>query len=111
MALVAQVPFLIWALTASSELTESIENDPEAAPDLGLFLGVIGLTFLGAFIAILVAALVSLASMRIGVAVATGAEPNVGAALRQALNRMFPLLGWQITAGFIILAGVCACVL
>lgn len=108
---IVQVPVLIWTAMVSNDLARAVEDDPENFTFGGSFAAVMGLTILGAFVAILVAALVTLASMRIGVAIATGVAPDVGAALRGAASRMFPLIGWQILAGFIMVAGICACVL
>jgi hypothetical protein len=106
----AQLPIILWTVSVSTDLG-GVSDDPAATPEVGVLFGLLGATVVGVFVTVLVAALVTLASIRVGVAVATGAEPNVGDALRGALGRMFPMLGWQIVAGFIILAGVCACVL
>ncbi|GIJ70437.1 hypothetical protein Voc01_053540 [Virgisporangium ochraceum] len=109
--MVVQLPVILWTVSVASDLSYTVEDDPTGTADLGPLFGVIGLALAGGFLSIVVAALVTLASIRVGVAVATGAEPNVGEALRGSMGRMFPLLGWQIVAGLLIVVGVCACVL
>lgn len=109
--LILQLPILVIAARATSDFSSEVEDNPQATPDFGPLLGAIGLSLVAAFAVVLVTALVALASMRIGVSVALGLRPDVGAALRGAAGRMFPLIGWQIVAGFIIVAGLCACVL
>jgi len=42
---------------------------------------------------------------------ASGRRPEFGLAVRGALPRILPLLGWSLLAGLIILGGLCACVL
>lgn len=55
--------------------------------------------------------LVTLAAVRVVVVTATGGRPSVADALRGAARRLFPMLGWSLLAGLIIVAGVCACLL
>ncbi|GAB2597850.1 hypothetical protein Aab01nite_73580 [Paractinoplanes abujensis] len=52
-----------------------------------------------------------LATLDILVQRATGRPVSVGTALKNGLRRFFPLLGWQILAGLIILVGLLFCIL
>ena len=58
----------------------------------------------------MVSFVVAIACNHVAVSVAAGLRPRIGAALGLAVRRMFPLLGWQLLAGLILLAGVCACI-
>jgi hypothetical protein len=69
----------------------------------------IGVGATGSILAALVLALVSLAGMRLIVIGVTGGQPSVADALRGALGRLFPLVGWGLLAGLIVLLGFCAC--
>ena len=80
-------------------------------PDFGKLFGVLGLTLVGSFLAIMVTFAVAIACNHVAVSVAAGLQPRLGAALGLAVRRVFPLIGWQILAGLIILVGICACVL
>jgi hypothetical protein len=64
---------------------------------------------LGSILAGLVLALISLAGMRLLVTGVTGGQPSIPDALRGALGRLFPLVGWSLLAGLILLVGFCAC--
>ena len=65
----------------------------------------------GSILAGLVLALVSLAGIRLLVTGVTGGQPSIPDALRGALGRLFPLVGWSLLAGLIVLLGFCACFL
>jgi hypothetical protein len=80
-------------------------------PDFGALFAVLGLTVLGSFLAVMVSFVVAIACNHVAVSIAAGLRPRLGAALGLAVRRLVPLIGWQILAGLIILAGVCACVL
>jgi hypothetical protein len=71
---------------------------------LGLFLGAAALT---AFVSLLV----TLMTVHLVVQVASGRRAQFGPALRAALPRILPLLGWSSLAGLILFGGVCACIL
>ncbi|MET7396237.1 hypothetical protein ABZS66_22410 [Dactylosporangium sp. NPDC005572] len=94
-------------------LQSQLPTDPNTTQqiDLGPFLGVLGLTFLGVFLVLLVQFAVVIASNHIGVAVASGVQPQVGRSLALAAKRVFPLIGWQLLAGLITVVGFCACIL
>ena len=80
-------------------------------PSLGPLFAGVGLSFLGTVLSLLVAALVTLATVLVVVTAATGGRASVGEALSRGLGRLFPLIGWQLLASLIIIAGVCACIL
>jgi hypothetical protein len=65
----------------------------------------------GSFLATIVAVLVLLASVRLIVRAVTGGRADVGDALRGALRRLFPMIGWGLLAWLIVLLGFCACFL
>jgi hypothetical protein len=71
----------------------------------------IGIGLSGALLAGLIAALVALAGMRLLVVGVTGGPVSIGEAMRGALGRLLPFIGWGMVAGLIILGGVCACLL
>jgi hypothetical protein len=71
---------------------------------------------LGAFVAVLtigvaMAAVVSLATLRVSFAAAIGAPVRVSEGLSTAARRLLPLLGWYLLALPMVLVGVCACLL
>lgn len=78
-------------------------------PEFGAILAGSGLVFLASIGVTLVTMVATLAAVRIVVEGAIGREPDLGAALSAAVRRLFPMLGWGLLAGLIILAGVCAC--
>jgi hypothetical protein len=61
-------------------------------------------------VVVLVTMVATLAAVRIVVQGATGAAPDLGAAVAGAVRRLFPMVGWGILAGLITFAGVCACI-
>jgi hypothetical protein len=63
----------------------------------------------GSILAGLVLALISLAGMRLLVTGVTGGQPSIPDALRGALGRLLPLVGWSLLGGVILLLGFCAC--
>jgi hypothetical protein len=58
-----------------------------------------------------VMSLVTLASVHVVVAAATGRQATVGEALRSARTRVLQLAGWSFVAGLAVLVGICACLL
>jgi hypothetical protein len=112
--LLVQIPLGIYIALLTRDIDEAVNGagpDSAAAPDLGPIFGVFGLGIVTVFVAIVIAAIVTIASVHVGVMVATGVTPSLGTAIRSAAGRAFPLLGWQLLAGLVILAGLCACVL
>jgi hypothetical protein len=115
-SLLFSVPQALLLLNLSQDLTTaSTTVDPDTgapvAPDLSSVFPVIGLTLVGLFLTIMVGFAVAIACNHVAVSVAAGLRPRLGAALGLAVRRMFPLLGWQILAGLLVLLGVCACIL
>jgi hypothetical protein len=82
-----------------------------ARPDAGWLAGVFGPVLVAALLAGLVSILVNLASVRMVVAVATGGVPSSGHALRGAVRRLLPMVGWSLVAALIGLVAVLACFL
>jgi hypothetical protein len=109
-ALVLRVPAAVVQAIQTRGLRDSGQLDrtairhavAEALP--ALTIGTVGSILAG-----LLLALVSLAGMRLLVTGVTGGEPAVPDALRGALGRLFPLVGWSLLAGLILLLGFCAC--
>jgi hypothetical protein len=62
-------------------------------------------------IGVVVAAVVSLATLRVSFAAAVGAPVWIGEGLSTAVGRLFPLLGWYLIVIPMVLVGLCACVL
>lgn len=104
-----QVPLLVYVATQSRQFAVAQQNN--TAPDLRPILGALGFTFLIAFAGIVVGAIVTIATMQMSVSIAAGGQPQLGPALKAAARRAFPLIGWQLLAGLIMLVGLCACVL
>jgi hypothetical protein len=110
LALVAQAPVAAYAALASERMNRALTaSDPSAPLDLTPLLTVLGLGLVGAMLAIIVTAIVTIATVHIGVSVATGAAVRISDALRLAARRVFPLLGWQLLAIPIYLVAVCVC--
>jgi hypothetical protein len=111
-ALVIQAPVAVYVALRSDEL-ESVLTDPEQqeVPDLTPLFAVLGFTLLLALLGIIASAIITVASVHIGVSVAVGAPVQFGDAIRLAARRVFPLLGWQILTLPIFLVAVCLCIL
>ncbi|MET7425883.1 hypothetical protein [Dactylosporangium sp. NPDC005555] len=115
MSLLFSVPQALLVLDWTKDLPSSgVTVDPETGqavtPDLGPVLATLGLAFVGGFLAILATFVVAIACNHVAVSVAAGLRPRLGAALGLAVRRVFPLIGWQIVAGLIMLVGLCACI-
>jgi hypothetical protein len=104
-----QVPLLVYVATQSQQF--AVDQQNTTTPDLGPLVGVFGFTFLIAFAGIVVGAIITIATMQMSVSIAVGGQPQLGPALKAAARRAFPLIGWQLLAGLIMLVGLCACVL
>ena len=104
-----QVPLLIYVATQGQRVTDAQQTGTQ--PDLGPLFAVGGFSLLVAFAGIVVGAVVTIATIQMGVSIAAGGQPKLGPAFQAALRRAFPLIGWQLVAGLIMLAGLCACIL
>jgi hypothetical protein len=110
LALVAEAPVQAYSALATDRLTQTLTTShPSAPPDLTPLLSVLGLAFAAVLVAIVVSAVVTIATVHVGVSVATGAEVRISDALGLAARRVFPLLGWQLLAVPIYLVAVCLC--
>jgi hypothetical protein len=78
---------------------------------LGPFFTSLGLGFIGVVVSLFVASLVTLASVHVVVAAVAGGRATAAEALRGGARRLLPLIGWELLASVIILAGLCACLL
>ena len=101
---------LIWAipyvvLTAATAL--AVSDAAAADNDYASVLLELPFTVVGGFVAVLA----QVAGLSVVVQHATGRPVRTGPALRDGLSRFFPLLGWQILAGFVIVMGVILCLL
>jgi hypothetical protein len=109
-ALVLRVPTaVVQAIGARGLQPPAPRDNAGALRALGKALPWITLGATGWILATLFSALVLLASMRLVVRAVTGGQPDVGDALRGALRRLFPLIGWGLLAWLIVLLGFCAC--
>ncbi|MFF5226810.1 hypothetical protein [Dactylosporangium sp. NPDC000521] len=106
------VPLSLASLGLTDELsrTDPVTGAP-VAPDFGQLFPAVGLIVLGAFVGVFVSFVIAIASNHVVVTIAAGLRPRFGAALLLAARRVFPLLGWQVLAGMIVIAGICACIL
>ncbi len=114
LALLVQAPLGVYATLESNRIEQSVRvTDPDSAalPDLTPLFTVFGLGIAGVLLAVFVQAVVTLATVHIGVSIAVGAPASVGEALRLAGRRVFPLIGWQLLAVPIYIVGVCLCVI
>jgi hypothetical protein len=99
------------AVSQSLSLRELNGLSETETPPLGTVLGASALTFVASIGAVLMSTLVTLAAVRIVVVTATGGQPDVAEALRGAARRLFPMIGWSLLAGLIVVAGICACIM
>ncbi|HZN18891.1 MAG TPA: hypothetical protein VFB84_12055 [Micromonosporaceae bacterium] len=112
LSLLVQAPVLAYAAVVSDDLGTGLETpDPATPSDLAPMFGVFGLTLMGVFVSLILAAMVTVATVHIGVSVAVGTEVRIADALLLAARRAFPLLGWQLLAAPIYLVALCLCVL
>ncbi len=110
-AFVMRGPTGVYQAIVARDLTNSAAGTTRATLSLGPLLAGTGLSLLGVILMLLVSALVTLASVHVVVASATGVQLSVGDALRGGVRRLMPLIGWQLLASLIIVAGACACLL
>ncbi|MBM2618887.1 hypothetical protein JIG36_25335 [Actinoplanes sp. LDG1-06] len=105
------VPLLAVGIVAAVVAPDSsvvLESDTPTFEDfLGPFLVIMAFA-LATFVLSLIA---QLATLDILVQRATGQPVSVSQALRSGLSRFFPLLGWQILAGVVVLVGLVFCFL
>ncbi|WP_327005644.1 hypothetical protein OHA72_63625 [Dactylosporangium sp. NBC_01737] len=116
LSLLFSVPQALLMLSVLDDLARASRTvDPDTGqavtPDLGPIFGLFGVLLVGAFLGILVSFAVAIACNHVAVSVAAGLRPRIGAALGLAVRRVFPLLGWQLLAGLIVVVGICACIL
>jgi hypothetical protein len=69
-----------------------------------------GYALFGVVVLLCVQAVVTAGAIHVATAVAVGRPARVGAAVRFALRRALPLLGWQFLAGLVAVVALCACV-
>jgi hypothetical protein len=105
-----QTPLAVVSSRLPLQLGESLESD-DVTFGFGDLLAGLGATAAVLTIGVAVAAVVSLATLRVSFAAAIGAPVRVGQGLSTAGRRLLPLLGWYLLALPMVLAGVCACVL
>jgi hypothetical protein len=111
-ALVLRVPTAVAQEIGTRGLpTTAPSTNADVLRALGRALPWVILGAAGWILSTLVTTLVLLAGVRLIVKAVTGERPDVGDALRGALRRLFPLIGWGLLAGLITLVGFCACFL
>jgi hypothetical protein len=111
--LVLSVPAQIIAALGKRELgTVSATADGSSVlPAFGKALPAVGVGVAGSLLASLVTVLVTLAGIRLLVVGVTGGRTDIGDALKGALGRLLPLVGWGLVSGLIMLVGLCVCLL
>ncbi len=108
--LLLRTPAAAFQALTSTRFRPGQPIDPDtASAEMGSLLGAAGLTLAGVLLAALISALVTLACIRLLVVGVTGGRPDVGGALRGSLPRLFPLIGWGLLGGLVVLVGLCAC--
>ncbi|WP_213450375.1 hypothetical protein [Rhizomonospora bruguierae] len=112
LALLVQTPVAVYTTLVSEDLNRDLARaDATRSPDLGPVFALAGLSLLSALVAVVVSAMVTLAAVYVGVSIAVRGEVRLGDALRLAVRRALPLLGWQLLAVPLYVVGVCLCVL
>jgi hypothetical protein len=112
LALLVQAPVAAYSALASEDLNQALgTSDPDTPPNLAPLFGLFGLTLLAALLAIILSTIVTIATVHVGVSVAIRAQTRIVDALRLAVRRVVPLLGWQLLAIPIYLIALCLCVL
>jgi hypothetical protein len=94
---------------ALSPTPGSPSPDPNVAA--GVLLRQLGFLLGAVAVAGFVGLLLTLTTVHLVVQIASGRRAEFGPAVRAALPRILPLLGWGLLAGLIMVAGACACVL
>jgi hypothetical protein len=107
---VLQTPLAVVLSRLPLKVEESLASD-EFTFGIGDVLAGLGATAALLTIGVAVAAVVSLATLRVSFAAAIGAPVRVGEGLSTAGRRLLPLLGWHLLALPMVLVGVCACLL
>jgi hypothetical protein len=111
-SLVVRIPTGIWAAVSARQITATPQPDPsQALRALSSTLPALSVSAIGGILAALVSVLVTLACIRLLVVAVTSGQVSVGDSMRAVVNRLFPMIGWSLLAGLIVLAGVCACVI
>jgi hypothetical protein len=109
-ALVLRIPAALVQAIQTRGLRDSGQLDSaEIRHAIAAALPALTIGTVGSILAGLVLALISLAGMRLLVTGVTGGQPSIPDALRGALGRLLPLVGWSLLAGLILLVGFCAC--
>ncbi|MEV4539531.1 hypothetical protein AB0J82_37735 [Asanoa sp. NPDC049518] len=112
LALLVQAPAAVFIAFASDDLESSFTSyDGTGNADFTPFVVLISLTVGAALLAMLLTTVVTLASVHVGVSIAVGVAPRMGDALRMAVRRVFPLIGWQLLALPVYLVALCLCIL
>lgn len=110
LVLLVQAPIAVLVALRTDDLL-NLPGTPDEPPDLGLGFSLLGAGLLVVLVSVILTVMITLASVHVGVSAAVGAPVRVGDALRLAVRRVFPLLGWQILAIPIYVAGLCLCLL
>ena len=110
LGVIVGAPLTAWATLAEQDMNVAF-TDPATPPDLSLVFAGVGLALAGILATIIVAGIITLASVHVGASIAIGAPVRIGDALRLAGRRVLPMLGWQLLAIPIYLAAFCACIL
>ncbi|MGK5681082.1 hypothetical protein [Actinoplanes sp. URMC 104] len=108
--LVWAVPLVIVGLVAAFVVPDANEIDADEI-SFDDFVAPLLVLIVFTFAAVLLSLVANLATLDVLVQRATGQPVSAGRALRTGLRRFFPLVGWQLLAGLMILVGLLFCIL
>jgi hypothetical protein len=110
--LIVLIPFGIYSIGIASKLPQTGQvNDANINDFMGSYFAFIGVALIGVVLAGLISILVELASLRLLASGVAGGPADVGTALRGALPRVLPVIGWGILGGLLVLVGLCLCII
>src|SRR5262245_10628641 len=113
LALLIEAPVAAFVALRRDDLTRDFTTAAEqnTAPNLSLVFTLVAFALIGVLLTVVVTAMVVLATVHVGVSIAMGVPVSIANALGLAGRRVFPLIGWQLLAVPIYIAGLCLCVL
>lgn len=113
LSFVVQAPVGVYAAFVTRDLSEELtkSGDSGEVPDLTGLFKVAGISLSVNVLQSLISAAVTIAAIYVCVSVAVSRPPAVGPALGIAARRAFPVIGWSVIGGLLVVVGVFACLL
>jgi hypothetical protein len=112
LALLLEAPAAGYGALMSDDINRAIRSrGTDGLPDLTSLVGLIGIGVAGVLLTIIIGSMVTIATVHVGVSVAMQVPVRISEAVALAARRVFPLIGWQLLALPIYIAGLCLCVL